>query len=96
MSATKDYAKVVAEQEANLNRIKEEFDRQSAQLETMLAQAEALGLDLEKRPDLGAMSEEERQYCLEFERQLLEVNRLLTQGQPERSKPPRLSRRRMI
>ncbi len=96
MNATKDYTQVIAEQEANLNRIKKEFDQQSAELDAMLAKAEAMGLDLGKQPDMSGMSEAERQYCLEFERQLQDINRLLTPVQPARSKAPRLSRRQMI
>lgn len=96
MNPTKDYTKVVVEQEAKLLRLKQEFDRQSAELDALLAQAETLGLVPAERPDASALSEEERRYCFEFERQLNEINHLLAPEREAQVKAPRLGRRQMI
>ena len=96
MSDVKDFKKIVEEQEAFLNRLKAQFDEQSALMARMVADAEKAGIDLSRRPKLEAMSEEERLYCLEFDRQLNEINRLLAPAAPQKAKLPKMGRRSMI
>lgn len=96
MPTAKDYGKIAEEQEAQLCRLKAEFDGQSAQLDELFRQAEAMGLDPGTRPDLAVMTEAERRCCADFERQLGEIASLLTPVQTPRTRLPKMSRRSMV
>lgn len=96
MPTAKDYRKIAEEQEAHLQVVKEEFERQSARLDEMFEEAKAMGLDLEAKPDLNAMSEEERRVCLDFERRLNEVTSLMAPVEVRRPRSARRDRRSMV
>jgi len=91
-----EFAREIARRQKALDDMKAEFDRQNEMMRKMAEDAEKLGLNLNEKPDFDAMSEEDRNFCLDFERQINELTSALQAQAPKKSKAPKIGRRAMI
>ena len=90
-----EFEKVLTRQEAELARMKATLDEQSALLDTLKAECAKLGLDKNPPIALEDFPPEYQARFLEFERDLKQIDEILTPSRPK-AKAPKIGRRMAI